>query len=139
VTATQIIVLVLLVLAFAAGWVARGAGRRDDRRFTTALGDGLEALEAAQQACDAALGRNGRGELDGVAAQLRTARHELAEWIGADSPLVEDVEAARDAMTLISTAVRDGTADTAAPLAAVVRDARVRYARSVRAINLLPE
>lgn len=138
-TSTQIIVLGLLVAAFAAGWVARGAGRRDDHRFTGALGEGVEALGAAQRACDAALHGGSPAQVDAAVARLRGARRELAEWIGSESPLVEDMEAARDAMTLIATAVHDGAPHVAAPLAGVVRDARVRYQRTARAIDLLPE
>lgn len=138
-TSTQIIVLVLLVAAFGAGWVARGAGRGEDTGFLESLHAALATLELAQDACDDALRRGTAAALDDVATQVRTARHDLAEWVGAESPLVEDMEAARDAITLVTSAVRDGAPQAAAPFASVVRDARVRFGRATRTIELLPE
>ena len=137
-TSTQIIVLVLLAAAFAAGWVARGPGRRPGGPVGGPLARGAAALDEAESACRDALGGDD-SRLDAAAAELRSARHELADRMGTDSPLVEDLESARDSLTLCTTWVRDGETDAAAPLAQVVRDARVRYQRAARAIEQLQE
>ena len=137
-TATQVIVLVLLFAAFAIGWIARGAGRRGGGYFEAVIEEGADALDAAQTACEAAL-RGDDAELDAAGAGLRAARRELADQVGPGSPLVEDIESARDALTLLTTWVRDGAAAEARPLANVVRDARIRYRRTATAIEQLPE
>ena len=135
-TGEQILVLVLLTVAFGVGWIARGDGRR--RRSpaeraspgtdTTALRELLAAADAALDraivACAAARALAGTGEagdptravtlevLSRAVAELEPVRERLrAEFgarAGADHPLVGDLEEGASAVGLVAAWLEEG-------------------------------
>lgn len=138
-SATEFLLIVLVAIAFWAGYVVRGGGRGRGRgrrrsKFSDLIEDGTAALDAAHtasEACDAV----------GIATaerRLRSVQRTLTTRLGSDHPLVEDMDQARAALMLVGDDVRDGATEPG-PLASVVRDARARYRRSAEAIAKLPD
>jgi hypothetical protein len=166
VTGDQIAVLVLLVLAFAAGWYARGstAGRKagarapsDDYSLFESGSEAVERVVTASRATIAmwrASGATG-GEpgaaavriLSDEVAALRRVAAEIGQAIGADNPLAVDLAQIVNAAELIEReldsylADEPLTRDHARALRAytdVMHDARVRYLRGVEITRRLP-
>lgn len=141
---TVVLVMVVAVVAFGLGWLAHasgvvGSGARKRRRSdpSAAIDAGRRAIDEAQFAMEVAIVGEGRGierELD----QLRDARDELADAVGPEHPLTQDLEGALDALMMISSDLQSGGGQ-AQQLAGVVRDARARYRRAANAIAALPD
>ena len=152
----QILVLALLAAAFAAGWIARGAGsterRVDDPEGDLGLGSLLEegstALDRALVAYHAAIGMwrqegdamSGVGQMvvgtfSGKLARLEALSDELVERLGPDHPLAADFDDAVTALFSLSRglgAYEDGRGldpGTLAGLAA--HEAELQSARSL--------
>jgi hypothetical protein len=132
VTGTQLLVLALLGAAFGAGWVA---GRNGDERLELRLPriDLLDMLEDATNAVRAALSTRAAADL----GQLEEARHALAQALGNDHPLVEDLEQLGGALAL--TAAQADAADTAIASAveSAAKTAAHRFYRTAAAIQTL--
>jgi hypothetical protein len=163
VTAEQVIVLALLVAAFAAGWAARGnrADGDDPRHRARALADLLaEAEHALDRALLAhrvlaglggeALGtpfedtrRAARRTLDDALAPLAGIEQRLDAELPRRHPLADDFSQGAAALRLLADARRHDRADVdEAAIAEVERAARfahARFRREADAIALLDE
>ena len=131
-TGTQLFVLALLGAAFAAGWVA---GRNSDERIELRLPrvDLLAMLDEAAAAAREALNTRAPANL----ARLEDAKQALAQALGSDHPLVDDLEQLRDALGLA--AVHTEAADTtiASAVESAARTAATRFYRTAAAIRAL--
>ena len=152
----QILVLLLLVGAFAIGWVARGRepgaegdgdGEPGAADLDEPIADGERALEAAVTAYQAAAGVAGAPDAADVAADilaerladLEGAAERVRERLGAEHPLAGDLSQSYDALSFGVDALRSGAdAGTLDPFVSVARDARARYRHAARAIRELP-
>ena len=159
----QIVVLVLLAIAFGVGWIARGDGRRRGASAAAPkpperppVGELIAAAEAALDrvvvACSAARAMATGTERDdpmravtlevltGALADLRPAVAGLAAELapGGRHPLVEEAEDAAAAAALVEAWLADGgepdNAEAARGLERAARDALARYRRLARAI-----
>ena len=161
-TGEQIAVVVLLAIAFSAGWVARGATGEEEEGGE----DLLELLEHARGALDRTLtaahatvamwrAEAGTGESAGVTAarilgaELATLRElagEAAEQLGADNPIAVDLDQAKEAAGLVERELRGYLAGE--PLdeergrlldacEGAFRDARMRFVRESEVVREL--
>ena len=159
----QIIVLVLLVIAFGVGWVARGDGRRRDGgagedepepSVRKLLEDALVVLNRAVTASATALavvastdlGDPARSVAADVLARaagaLAPAGERLRVELAEDHPLTEEFRDSAAAVGLVESWIAggadpDGT-QAAEALQRAARDALGRYRRTLRAITSLP-
>ena len=136
---TQLAALILLTVAsFACGWFARGSGRRDGKGVDRAIREGGRAAEAAMSAVGRAVGGDSAA-IAPVNTQLKEAREALAERLGPEHPLVQEVETVRGGLMLVAESLDAGAPPGAAePMTRVVRDAAARYRRAADAIAQLP-
>jgi hypothetical protein len=132
VTGTQLLVLALLGAAFVAGWVA---GRNGDERLELRLPrtDLLRMLDEAATAAQAALSTRASTDLE----RLEDAKQALAQALGSDHPLVDDLEQLSGALALAAVQSDDADAAIASAVESAARTAATRFNRTAAAIRTL--
>lgn len=130
VTGSEIAVLSLLIVAFAAGWFSRGGREARGEPVADALAEAEEALSAAVAAY--------REGWNGVALAIEEARAEqdrLVSRLGAEHPCARDYDHALGALEVLASS---GGGSVRRALEGVVDDACARYALGAAAIAALP-
>jgi hypothetical protein len=129
VTAQQIIVLVLLVAAFAVGWLA---GRNRSKK--TALRDLLVEAESALAPAVPARGR----ALEDALTPLADIERRLGQALPDGHPIAEDFSQTLAALQLLGR-LRGRDADVAAEVERALRLAHARFRREVATVVLIDE
>ena len=153
-TGTELLLLALIGLAFAGGWITHGITDGDQTdtsaataidRATAKLDDALAALSAARAMAGvdgelaAGLRRDAVRNLGDAAAALGPLERELADALGAEHPCVADYARARETVELVAGEVGAEGADRSmlAALERVATDARRRYGIGAAAVTAL--